>query len=151
VLAGVHREGAFIFGVVTKRTYHVGSGTCVVAPEQVALVEEPEYSTEDGILERDTDVVLQREHCDVIVQGHAYPPGRRAFEVRVQAVDLRREIYAFGDRRIERGHGGLGFTPPEPLEKLPLRWEHAYGGVDLVTREVIGDPIAEFAEQEGIP
>jgi hypothetical protein len=150
-LAGVHREGAFIFGVAAKRTYLVGS-SCSIAPEQIALVEAPIYSAEDGILEHDADVVLQREQCDVIVQGHAYAPGRRSFEIRIRVGDLVRDMIAFGDRRLEpTATGGIRFSSPEPFEKLPLRWENAYGGVDMITRAVIGDPFAEMAADEGIP
>ncbi|MFV8755108.1 DUF2169 domain-containing protein [Nannocystaceae bacterium ST9] len=150
-LAGVHREGAFIFGVVCKRTYRVVGGACSIDPEQVPLVEAPIYSADDGILEHDADVVLQREQCDVIVLGHAYAPGRRSFEIRVRAGELIRDLVAFGDRQLEPVGAGVRFTSPAGFEKLPLRWENAYGGVDMVTREVIGDPFAEAAEEERIP
>jgi hypothetical protein len=150
-LAGVHRGGAFIFGVVAKRTYVV-AGSCTVAPEQIPLVEEPIYSAEDGILEHDADVVLQREQCDVIVMGHAYSTGQRSMAARVNVGPLVRDFYVYGDRRLEPvGNGKVRFSLPEPFDKLPLRWEHAYGGVDMITREVIGDPFAEMAADEGIP
>lgn len=150
-LAGVHREGAFIFGVVAKRT-HLVAGSCVVAPEQVPLVEAPIYSAEDGILEHDADVVLQRDQCDVIVLGHAYAPGQRSFAIRINVGPLVRDIHVFGDRRLEPlGNGKVRFSLPEPFEKMPLRWEHAYGGVDMITRAAIGDPFAEMAADEGIP
>jgi hypothetical protein len=37
----------------------------------------------------------------------------------------------------------LGFSGPEPADKIPLTWESAYGGVDQVARAQIGDPFEE--------
>ncbi len=150
-LAGLHRDGGFILGVVAKRTYIVDRRGCHVAPEQTPLVEEPVYSEDQGILDHDADVVLQRERADIIVQGHAYAPGLDRFDVRITVGELTRDIAVFGDRRLERHRGQLTFTPAEPLEKIALSWQRAYGGVDHVARQEIGDPVAEALASAGQP
>jgi hypothetical protein len=45
---------------------------------------------------------------------------------------LKRDITVYGYRQMERGPTGeLRFSEPEPFEAMPLRYDHAYGGVDL--------------------
>jgi hypothetical protein len=149
-LTGFHREGGFIFGVVAKRTYQVRSGSCYEASDQVPLVEAPRYGAEDALLERDTDLVLQRQEVDIIVQGHAYSPGPSSFRAGIFVGDFRRELAVFGDRRLDRSGGALRFTPPASCEAVPLTWQNAYGGVDHEARRLIGDPWAEALEAEGL-
>lgn len=153
VLAGQHRESGFIFGVVGKRTYLVAGGECHEHPEQVPLVEEPVFGSDEGVLLHDADLVLQRMLADIIVEGHAYPHERRpTLRARVGVGDFVREIGVLGDRRLERGRdGSLQITPPQAFEKMPLGWEHAYGGVDEAARLDIGDPFAEFMIASGQP
>lgn len=150
VLAGLHRDGGFVFGVVAKRTYLVAGGKCHEAPEQVPLVEEPRLAADEGMLEHDTDLVLQREQADIVVQGHAYSPGSGSFTSRIKVGGFTRELAVFGDRRLERTSRGLRFTSPAPCDRIPLSWESAYGGVDHVALREHGDPMAELVKEAGL-
>lgn len=151
VLAGAHADGGYLFGVVAKRTYTVAGDRCSVSPEQFALIEEPVFRAEQGALEHDTDLALQRQRADVIVEGHAYSRGHAATYARIAVGELVRELAVFGDRGLDRTGGNLRFTAPAPFEKIALCWENAYGGVDEAARRAIGDPIAEMLEERGLP
>ncbi|MCA9710411.1 MAG: DUF2169 domain-containing protein, partial [Myxococcales bacterium] len=150
-LAGYHVDGGWVFGVVAKRTYLVVDGRCQPHPEQLPLVEEPQLSDDERVLEHDCDLVLQRRQTDIVVQGHAYPhEGRAALEAVIEVGDFVRRLAVFGDRRVSRGHDGqLLFSPPEGFEKMPLGWERAYGGVDEAARLDIGDPFQDYMAEQG--
>ncbi len=145
--------GGWILGVVGKRTYRVERGQLVDAAEQVALVEEPAFESDEGVLVHDTDLLINRAFADVVVQGHAYPPGDAAvFDAGIAiAGALTRRIRVFGDRRVEATTGRLRFTTSTPFEKMPLVWERAYGGIDEVARATMGDPLQTEAGQMGMP
>jgi hypothetical protein len=74
-----------------------------------------------------------RPATDVYVTGHAHPPlGRRASSVavRVQVGRARRAALVFGDRVWHRSAAGrVAPTGPQPFHSMPLRYEHAFGGV----------------------
>lgn len=76
---------------------------------------------------------LGKPGTDVLLTGHAVAPqGRPAPQSAVRLVVANRQKTAaiFGKRVWRRG-GTL--SPPEPFEKVPLVWEHAYGGCHEVT------------------
>jgi hypothetical protein len=142
-------------GVIGKRTWRVLRGRCELAPEQVPLVEEPLYDEKRAVLIHDADVLLNRRKTDVVVQGHVYPTGGRTpFDFGVQVGSLLRMARAFGPRRVAP-HPATGrprFSAPASIEKIPLTWESAYGGVDLVMRAEVGDPFeAPIKEAGGEP
>lgn len=143
-------EGGWVVGVVAKRTYRVVGERCELDPEQVSLVEEPDMD-ESGQLTHDSDRILQRRQVDVVVLGHARSLERRpAFEVAVVLGPERRTLAVFGERRLERTRTGqLALSPPVALEKVPLTWSHAYGGVDRTLLEKLGDPLVELAAAFG--
>jgi len=154
VMAAQHEEGGWIFGVVAKRTYLVVSGRCEVHPEQIPLVEEAQLSEDGSELLHDSDLALRREQADVIVQGHAYPPSKlRAFQAGIHiGSTFNRRISVFGDRRLQRhAAGSLSFSLPEPCEKMPLSWKHAYGGVDRVLLAELGDPLLDLISTPEAP
>jgi hypothetical protein len=56
----------------------------------------------------------------------------------------------FGERQLSLSRNGtLTLSSPEPIERVPLRWESAYGGVDRTLLEELGDPLVKLAEQLG--
>lgn len=145
-----HFAGGFVIGVVAKRTYQILGGQCVLAGEQTPLVEEPLMS-ESGLLGHDSDRLLQRQRVDLVIEGHAWSPRPSpAFKVTVQIGEARREIAVFGERRLHLSSSGvLSLSSPEPIEKVALSWEHAYGGVDRTLLAELGDPLMKLAEQLG--
>jgi hypothetical protein len=146
-------QGGFLLGVIGKRTWSVTRGRCELSPLQVPLVEEPIYDEKRAVLLHDADVLLNRKKVDIIVEGHVYPPeGRTPFDFGVQVGTSIRLARAFGPRRVRRDSGGrLRFSSPEPLQRIPLTWESAYGGVDLAARADIGDPFEQAQAEAGLP
>jgi hypothetical protein len=140
--------------VIAKRTFQVVRGRCVEAPEQLALVE-AQKPGEDGVtLDHDVDIGVHREEVDLIVRGHAYAhEGRPAFHASIRAGrDFVRDLLVSGDRRCEYGTDGiLRFSPPEPVTRVALRWENAYGGMDAVAYRRHGDPLEALHRQAQIP
>lgn len=146
-----HPDKGSQVGVIAKRTYVVRGGRCVVADQQVALVEEPQIA-EDGVdLLHDIDTALNRRQVDVVVLGKAHPPRTAGtFELRVRVGALDRRVLVFGSRRCWRDPSGrLRFSDPEPVEDLSLGWTSAYGGVDLQALRAQGDPIEALARESG--
>ena len=148
-----HTDRGAQVGVVAKRTYSVRGGRCLVADDQVALVEIPRVTEDKAVLLHDLDIVVNRRETDVIVVGRARPLGKaKKFEVRVRAGALDRRLLALGDRRCWRDPtGALRFTDPEPIEEIDLGWSSAYGGVDFAGLELMGDPIERVKKENGQP
>jgi hypothetical protein len=78
------------------------------------------------------DVSLVKPGTDVLLFGNAYGPGGRPThqsEVSLRLASIEKRVAVFGNRRW----GGTVLTrlsAPEPFEKMPLVWEHAFGGTE---------------------
>jgi hypothetical protein len=147
------QEGGWLLGVVGKRTYTVVRGRCHVAPSQPALVEDPDVDQESGRLRHDSDLIINRLATDIILNGTARAPTQtNIFTVTLRIGDFVREISVSGERHLQqRSDGRLTFTKPEPVDQVPLTWDEAYGGVDLVGLAEIGDPFVAIAAKTDTP
>jgi Uncharacterized protein conserved in bacteria (DUF2169) len=146
-----HPSKGMVVGVIAKRTYDVRNGQCLVAEEQVPLVEVPEVDPDTDALAHDMDIVLNRTAVDVVVRGKARAPGRRVFDARVRVAALDRVVRVFGDRRAYRDSGGhIQFSEPSPIEAIDVGWTSAYGGVDMAALAKHGDPLAPYFESQKI-
>jgi hypothetical protein len=75
--------------------------------------------------------------AEILCQGTAHPPGEAARVVET-SLSLSRDGSEFwrktlritGPRQWRKGLLATGLTDPGPLQPLPLRYEHAYGGRD---------------------
>jgi hypothetical protein len=65
--------------------------------------------------------------------GHAYAPGGRAGQVDVtlSVGSLKHTVRVFGDRFWQKGLLSPAISSPQSFEKMPLRYEYAFGGRDL--------------------
>jgi hypothetical protein len=89
-------------------------------------------ATPEGVFKRGTDVV---------VQGHAQTYGRAAatVETAVAVGRAAKRVLALGARRGFVHAGRVAFAGPDPFDRVALRWENAYGGIDRVAQaEVLG-------------
>lgn len=129
-------------GLVLKRTYvFQDGGGCELADEDrqedVSLEEEvydelapPRVSP----VRLDNDTMAFRPRTDLVLQGNAYTyfSGVHTTHVSLRVGAFERSIRVYGERRVVRGpDGALRFTSPEPFDRIPLRYDRAYGGVDV--------------------
>jgi len=147
-VSGRSPNGDFILSVLAKRTYCMVDNHWHVDEEQEPLFGDPVANAEHpALMERDTDLHAYKERTDVILKGHAYGRGRPSLTAGVRVADHRMMIHVSGDRIVERSAADrLRFSPPEPIEKVPLCYSHAYGGVDTLSEKKYGNPFLELAD-----
>jgi hypothetical protein len=133
--------------VIAKRSYNLDRyGRIVVADEQEPLLAMSGDEARDGCLEHDSDIWPSKPLTDVVIQGHLYPSSITArFTARVQIGPIVKDLLVTGDRRATlAGDGRIVFSRPEAIDKVPLTYAHAYGGIDRVTEERYGNPMMVF-------
>ncbi len=141
--------------VIIKRRFEVDmmSATCrpAVTPP-VTLMQEP-YDDGDPpyvSMRAPGEIWVEKPRVDIIVRGTAYAPGGKPvpqFDVEMRIPKLlESKLRIIGDRHliwyppvkwltpedIAKGEAWIwpdpDFSEPEPIAKLPLRYEYAYGG-----------------------
>jgi hypothetical protein len=124
-----------IFAVV-KRTYDLGKGS--LAPAE-PLVRDVWTETGPDRLMPGSDYWYGKPCTDVAIVGHAHLlPAAPQAEVSVRMGDGGVRALVLGPRRVRWARGTRPrFDDPEPVEKVPMTWAHAYGG---------GDPRVPVAE-----
>jgi len=122
------------YGII-KATFHIEDDGAVSLPrDQLPLVAADAYWGEPGksSLKAAGEVGLSKASTDVLLSGYAYAAGGEGVtsEVRLTVGPLSKTVRVFGDRVWESGLLGLKISPPKPFQKIPLRYEFAYGGTD---------------------
>lgn len=100
----------------------------------VAYTDEHHGAPETTSLLRENDFALTKPLVDLLVRGHAVAPHGRATEamlVRLEMPGRQKDLRVTGDRHWDKGMTGLKPTPPKPFVRMPLRYELAFGGVDI--------------------
>jgi hypothetical protein len=138
VLPGQTPQGEHIFGVLVKRTYDiVPGGRCTRATWDKKLVpgdvhyDDPMNST----VRFESDFAPFKLATDVVLNGRAHAPrGQRVATLTSSLIigQHRKDVLVLGDR-VARYNGKQDpvFTDPQPFETMDLRYERAYGGVDI--------------------
>ena len=140
VLPGQTPEGQPVLGVLVKRSYTILPGeACRRAGKDARLVPgdvhfgDPMNST----VCHETDFVPWKPHTDVVFNGSAHAPGAvptAELNVSLGVGLFEKHLRVFGRRLVRYNNGKMPvFTDPEPFTALPLRYENAYGGVDIRT------------------
>lgn len=140
-----------LVALVWKRAFQIApGGECTALDEPVALADDslpwdpaiaPPLSSPPRT---ETDLFAFKPATDVVVQGHVYAHGQGAVAEAALAIGTAlRVVRAFGERRAVWEGGRIRFTPPEPFERIPLRYDRAYGGFDAVALARYGDPFGE--------
>lgn len=132
-------QGHPLFVPLLKATFTIGAdGRLGVAPKQVPVSIGGEFwgAPEDSSYRLAPEGVTCKPATDVVLIGHAYPahPGDRETLVGLRVAALRKIVRVFGDRWWVNTAGRVLMSEPLPLERIPLRWERAFGGWDR------GDP-----------
>ncbi len=154
-IPGRRISGQHGIAVIIKRRFEVDmmSATCVpsVTPP-VAFMQEPYDDGEPPFVSMrgPNEIWVEKPNVDIIVRGTAYAPGGKAvpqFDVEMRIPKLvQSRLRIFGDRHliwyppvkwltpedIAKGEPWIwpdpDFSEPEPIAKLPLRYEYAFGG-----------------------
>jgi len=132
------KNGATILRIVLKAGFAIaGDGELVRADEQPEVVMEDQYWGEPGIssIRYESDIVLDKPHTDLVVNGHARAPkGRPVTQMDValayQGRVLKR-LRVIGDRVWRTGAVGWRMTAPSPFTEMPITYDRAYGGSDI--------------------
>ncbi|WP_437733152.1 DUF2169 family type VI secretion system accessory protein [Sorangium sp. So ce1335] len=147
-MSGTDPEGRNILAVRFKVTYTLTSEGRVhrareQAPLTLPVLNDPENKR---LLAADTDLYPHKLATDVVLKGHAYAyEDPRSFDVSLGVEGLRKTIRVVGDRRCTLSSTGqILFSPPEPVTRVPLRYDRAYGGQDRAAMARYGNPFDEL-------
>ena len=138
VLPGQTPEGEHIFGILVKRTYDIVPGSrCTRASADKKLFpgdvhyDDPVNST----VKFESDFIPFKLATDVVLNGRAHAPRSRPVATLRASLTIgqhRKEVLVSGDRVASyNGKRDPVFTDPQPFESMELRYERAYGGVDI--------------------
>ena len=127
-------EGAESLLVAIRATFTLDDrGELRVAEEQVPVARVPSYAgdpTRSSLL-ADVDFAPRKAATDVLLLGHACAVDEKpsiAVEVRARVGAWEKRLVAIGDRRWRRAAVGPRLDDPAPFVRVPLLYEHAYGG-----------------------
>lgn len=128
-------RGGQALTIAVKATWTIGAdGRLSAAPVQAPLALEGTWWGEPGASSPRLapDLVPLKPATDVALLGHACAPHARATSgiVSLTVGDLEKTVRVTGDRRFVKRLFGVGISDPLPFERVPLTWEHAFGGWD---------------------
>ena len=77
------------------------------------------------------EFALLKTATDVLLTGRAVAPtpDTRIADLSLSVGPVSRRVRIFGDRHWQRSAGQWRASAPQPWQRMPLRWELAYGGV----------------------
>jgi hypothetical protein len=137
LLPGQSPEGNPIYSLILKRTYDIREGKCVRAKEDRKLFPADVHWADpmNSSVRFESDFIPFKLRTDVAFNGKAYSVGGVPVQSLTAAINVgsaRKEVLVVGDRLCRwMEEGRIAATPPEPFAVMDLRYENAYGGVDL--------------------
>ena len=142
VVQGKDNEGQPVFSVLVKRTYDIRPEgrlmRCAKARPLVQIDEyydggEPEWAT----VKSENDFAPFKLATDVVLIGKAFAPEGKPvpqLDVTVEVATHRKILRVTGDRRcLYRGKVPPVFGDPVPFTEMPIRYDRAYGGRDILS------------------
>lgn len=138
VLPGQTPEGQYILSVLHKRSYDFRhKQRCTRAEADRKLVSGDTYYDDpiNSSVEFESDFVPFKLATDVVLNGYTYAPNQQpvlALTAILKVGDYQKSVRIIGDRVCHHRRGsGPVFSEPAPFEQMELRYERAYGGVDI--------------------
>lgn len=138
VLPGQTPEGGYVLSVLLKRTYDIApGGICTRAGKDRALIPGDVFWDDpmNSSVRFESDFIPWKLATDVVLNGRAYAPDGRptaACKVSLQVGAARKEVSVIGDRVARFVPNATPvFTEPAPFLTMDLRYERAYGGIDV--------------------
>ncbi|QIL82701.1 DUF2169 domain-containing protein [Diaphorobacter sp. HDW4A] len=99
------------------------------------------------------DHVRYKSRCDVIFDACAHAPECtpvKELTVGIRVGASQKVIRVFGNRIWRSGISGFSFSDPEPFERMPLHFGHAFGGVRYFERNGATHAEAQLSNPAGI-
>lgn len=147
-------DGRWALEILAKRTYEFDdAGRLGPADEQPGFVLAPEWDPAfPELLVADIDTYMYKLRTDVVVQGHVYGDGTAArVDAEVAVAGRTTRLRVVGERRCALAPTGeLRFSAATAIERVPLRYTHAYGGRDRVYEAHQGNPAREDPRFHGM-
>jgi hypothetical protein len=132
-------EGRPLLVPVVKATYELAARGLTVAAEQMAVnpAGEPYGDPAECSYKYEPECALPKLATDVVLVGSAVAPkaGTREMVVAFQVGPLKKGVRILGDRAFFKGAVGVSMSSPVAFERIPLRWERAFGGWDRSNAE----------------
>ena len=132
----VDRDGERLV-VIVKATLELSpDGVLDVAPKArrrgIRMADVPWGEPEKSSILFPADLCVRKPGTDVIVVAKAYAPGGKpvpTFDAAVQVGPLRKLVRLFGLRVWQKA--GEGLSPPRPVGEVEMRYDLAWGGIDV--------------------
>lgn len=147
VLSGQSPAGEHVLSVLFKRTYDIiPRGPCTRAAVDVKLY--PGDMHYDGPMNSsvkyESDFVPWKTATDVVFNGTAYAPDNRPTQQMIASLSIgmvTKRLYIVGDRTCTfRPFADPGITKPVPFTEMDIRYERAFGGVDIYSHSTVQYP-----------
>ena len=150
-ISGNNTKGKPILSVITKRTFDLDEqGNCTLADLQLPLVENVEmHSDFEEIVTQDIDLYPYKPFTDIVLKGKAYNfQNSSSFLASIEIANQNVDMQIFGNRKVSKNERGrFIFSEPEIIEDIPLEYQYAYGGKDLLAEKPIRD---QFEQEESL-
>jgi hypothetical protein len=137
-LPGQSPEGQHILSVLLKRTYNIlPNRVCSRADVDKPLTagDVPWDDVVSSSVRYESDFVPFKAATDLVLNGRAYSPSGRptaSCEISLQVGAVHKLLLVTGDRFAHFVDGGTPiFSEPLPFLNMELRYELAYGGIDV--------------------
>lgn len=138
VLPGQAPDGQHILSVLVKRSYTIRPGRrCQRSPKDRRLVAGDTHFGDpmNTSVRHESDFVPFKLATDVVLNGHAHAPGGAPVSELLATLavgDVAHSLLVVGDRAAHHRHGAAPLIgDPVPFTQMPIRYERAYGGVDV--------------------
>jgi hypothetical protein len=149
VLPGQAPDGTPILSVLLKRSYRIVSSAPAERLESATSLVPGDRHFGDPMnttVAHESDHVPFKPATDVVLHASAHAPrGMPVAEVLVSVVvgSAHKDLAVIGDRVVHhRAQGMPLFSEPVAFAVMPLRYERAYGGVDVRTDPTLAFPYA---------
>lgn len=140
-------NGRPLLTTVVKATFAIVGASIKVADEQLPVNLSGEHygDPDTSSYKYEPETAFIKPATDVVLIGSAYPQRSNDRQVDVTlkvGENLKKTVRVFGDRTWVKRLGAVDMTNPEPLERVPLVYERAFGGWDSAEP----DPLASKFE-----